>query len=1010
MRGTEITRGPTSTIVALVAALAACFVLPSIAMAAPPVNDDFASATVIGASPTTIATTNVEATEEAGEPEHGDGGGNSYGSTSVWYRWTATFTGVAVADTKGSGWDTMMAAYTGASVSTLTRLAGNDDGYPGIIDSRIAFPVTSGTVYYIALDGFHGATSPITFRLNRAWNNNFTEAFVLGTSATRGMFDNYFSNKEAGEPNHAGNVGGASVWFTYTPTANGTVWIDTLGLDTTVDTVIGVYTGAAVGSLTMVANNDDWAAGETRSRVSFAGVAGTTYRIAVDGKAGAAGYFNLRWGPAPPTNDNFSAAVTLAGATASSTGNSTFATKQVGEPTFFGGESSIWYQWTAPSSGGVRIDTLGSNFDVEIGVYTGAAVNSLTEIIKQDDHCQNSLGLLTSRTGFAAVAGTTYRFMVDGTQGRWGAVNINLTMTPPANDMFSAPTTLVGGSVSSGCDHNFAATQEAGEPEHGECVCDSGDSSVWYSWTATATGTAVFTTGHQDTDFDSMIGVYTGAAVNALTIIDRNDDHPLGDARVEVPVTSGTTYRIAVDGFTTSRGNFIVTVNPPPPNGPVSDGSVAGADLDWQQSTTAISATWDAASQEPVIGYDWCIVPNAPSSTCTGSIASGSTATLAFTQAGVYSERTYFSCVRSKTAFVTATQYECSDGIGVDASVPASAGVRDSLGADVDTTGSTTTLAANWDSITDPGVGFNHYEYCIGTLTACGGTLVVNWTSTGTTTSVTRAGLTLANGQSYYVCVRGHDDLGNVSPATCTDGITVTIAGPTVTSLAPASGAQGRQDLAVTITGTGFVNGATVTIAGADVVVQSRTWVSATRIDAVLDISSSGTPSARDVTVTNPDTTNGTKPGGFTVTAASITVSLSVLGYDAPARDATLPYDLAFGSQQPGTIREIGPAGSGQRTAGAAVDVTITADTDVTLSHSFAGWSGPSPIPAGTFTWRRNGTANPWVAMPTATTAERTFVPPVSGTFGYDYRISLPAAQQAGAYSTSVAYTVVATV
>jgi hypothetical protein len=204
----------------------------------------------------------------------------------------------------------------------------------------------------------------------------------------------------------------------------------------------------------------------------------------------------------------------------------------------------------------------------------------------------------------------------------------------------------------------------------------------------------------------------------------------------------------------------------------------------------------------------------------------------------------------------------------------------------------------------------------------------------------------------------------------------VTIAGPTVTSVAPASGPQGRQDLAITINGTGFVNGATVAIAGADVFVQSRTWISATRIDAVIDISSSGSPSARDVTVTNPDTTNGTKPGGFTVTAASITVSLSVLGYDAAARDATLPYDLAFGTQLPGATRDIGPAA----------------------------------VPAGTFAWRRNGTANPWVAMPTTPTAERTFVPPVSGTYGYDYRLAVPAAQTPGTYSTSVAYTVVATV
>ena len=60
---------------------------------------------------------------ESGEPYHWD----STGGVSVWWRWTAPFSGRLVVDTFGSDFDTLLAAYTGTSVSTLTLIAANDD-------------------------------------------------------------------------------------------------------------------------------------------------------------------------------------------------------------------------------------------------------------------------------------------------------------------------------------------------------------------------------------------------------------------------------------------------------------------------------------------------------------------------------------------------------------------------------------------------------------------------------------------------------------------------------------------------------------------------------------------------------------------------------------------------------------------------------------------------------------------------------------------------------------------
>ena len=77
-------------------------------------------------------------------------------------------------------------------------------------------------------------------------------------------------------------------------TTNRPVTFDTVG--SSFDTLLAVYTGNGVGTLTLVTNNDDIAGANNRqSSVTFTPVTGTTYRIAVDGYGGAAGNVVLNW-------------------------------------------------------------------------------------------------------------------------------------------------------------------------------------------------------------------------------------------------------------------------------------------------------------------------------------------------------------------------------------------------------------------------------------------------------------------------------------------------------------------------------------------------------------------------------------------------------------------------------------------------------------------------------------------------------------------------------------------
>jgi len=115
-------------------------------------------------------------------------------------------------------------------------------------------------------------------------NDNFaaaTNITLAGSAATVTGF-NTNATKEAGEPNHAGNIGGRSVWWKWTAPSGGSVTLTTQG--SVFDTTLGIYLGPAVNSLTTISSGDDVQAGVIQySSVTFTAVGGVTYYFAVDG-------------------------------------------------------------------------------------------------------------------------------------------------------------------------------------------------------------------------------------------------------------------------------------------------------------------------------------------------------------------------------------------------------------------------------------------------------------------------------------------------------------------------------------------------------------------------------------------------------------------------------------------------------------------------------------------------------------------------------------------------------
>ncbi|MCX6923289.1 MAG: Ig-like domain-containing protein, partial [Verrucomicrobia bacterium] len=151
----------------------------------------------------------------------------------------------------------------------------------------------------------------------------------------------------------------------------------------------------------------------------------------------------------------------------------------------------------------------------------------------------------------------------------WGTYTLRGTFEPPpANDAFAnravltnTPSFLQSGATSVNA-YNVSATKETGEPWHGGATYAVGGKSVWWTWTAPASGWATVTVSPVHYTFDSLVGVYTGNAVASLTRITNayttcTDGHTV----VDFPVTVGTAYQMAADGGGTHGDSGEFTFN-----------------------------------------------------------------------------------------------------------------------------------------------------------------------------------------------------------------------------------------------------------------------------------------------------------------------------------------------------------------------------------------------------------------------------------------------------------------
>lgn len=553
--------------------------------AAPPANDNFEEAQVLGQDlPVAVTGSTVDATAEAGDPAPLSGG------RSVWYSWSAGFSGQVTVNTCLSNFDTLLAVYTGSAIGDLTALASNDDTCG--TSSSVRFQATAGTTYRIAVDGYHGATGQLQLKLIRTpANDDFAEAQELtGSLPITAAGTNVGATQQPGEPEDSGG-GGATVWYRWTPAATGQVTLSTCASQVT--TKLAVYTGDELTGLTAVSVSDLHCG--ARAKVSFTATAGTTYRIQVDGSAYSDG--SALTGPigltirtsTPPANDDFAAAealpselpVTVTGSTADST-------QEPGDPL---GAASVWYRWTPSTSGSVVVSSCGgTGLDTQSAVYTGSTLSDLAALPGQDG-CRSTV---------TVTAGTEYRIAVAGqAPNEFRPFTLTLrAAVRPANDDFAHAQDLTGPLPFTANGNNSDATTEPDEP-------DGAAASVWYRWTATATGPVSFDTCDSGRGLDSTLTVYTGTAIGELDVVVGSHADCGSLSRMIFAANSGTTYRIRVGGSVLGAFRLRVRVPNPPSNDDVADARVLTGSLPLATNGTNVEATREATepSRGELRGY-----------------------------------------------------------------------------------------------------------------------------------------------------------------------------------------------------------------------------------------------------------------------------------------------------------------------------------------------------------------------------------------------------------------------
>lgn len=403
-------------------------------------------------------------------------------------------------------------------------------------------------------------------------NDNFAGATPVGTLPYSTSGSNVGATTEAGEEiYYCPNSYSSTVWYKWTASNAATYTVDTVG--SSLDTVLVVWRGTSLTSLTIVDCNDD--ATPSGSKVTFTPASGSTYYFQVGGFNGyeASYVFHLACssgcGPSGPANDNIASATSAGALPYSTSGSNAGATRETGEPVptcQTNSGKTVWYQWTAPNAATYTADTTGSSLDTVLAVYQGS---SLIPVACNDDAPPSG-----SKVDFSTTSNALYYFQISGYNNYEASYVFHLASIActsgcggPSNDNF-ANAISVGTLPYSASGSNAGATRELGEPWP-SCQSNSGKT-VWYAWTAP--NSASYSVDTAGSNLDTVLAVWRGSTLSSLASVACNDDAAGGGSKVEFAAAGGTTYYFQISGYNSYEAAFAFHLTTMGVPGPDTDG------------------------------------------------------------------------------------------------------------------------------------------------------------------------------------------------------------------------------------------------------------------------------------------------------------------------------------------------------------------------------------------------------------------------------------------------------
>ena len=308
-----------------------------------PENDDFVNALSLGRGPASIVGTTSGATLEAGE---------FYGApaASTWYRWTAPDDGRWVFEATNQ----LVLAFTGESVRSLRLISDTPAAHAD-------FPTREGEAYFVMVGDIVDAPEGNDFELrwfpaSHSGNDSFNEAEVVNDlESQRFRVDiDYYASVEPDEPLATGV---RTEWWAWDAPEDGRyTWrLNDIGeaSPSFQDLLVTAFTGTALSDLELIATMGPgapyaFALDATEGERFWIAVGLPVNHPAAHDPSQPRG--ELAWQKSP-SNDLAINAVTLTGVSGDVAGNNAFATNERGEGLLGIGRGTVWWQFTAPTTG-----------------------------------------------------------------------------------------------------------------------------------------------------------------------------------------------------------------------------------------------------------------------------------------------------------------------------------------------------------------------------------------------------------------------------------------------------------------------------------------------------------------------------------------------------------------------------------------------------------------------------------------------------------------------------------